>query len=73
MPPKTGIVPVVWRGSGPTRYGGGDRFWKETREYSAAEAHYFAKTLNKEPSGTRGLERTQVAAAGWPRYFMPGL
>ena len=59
-------MPVVWRGSGPTRFGGGDRFWHERREYSAAEAQYFAKALNKEP---RGLERTQVAAAGWPRHF----
>jgi hypothetical protein len=39
--------PVVWRGSGPKRYGGGDQFWHETREFSAAEAHYFAKALKR--------------------------
>ena len=68
MPPRraANVLDVVWRGTGPARYGGTDARWQHQIAYSAAEAHHFRTVLNKLP---RTPQRTQLALAGWPGVF----
>ena len=72
MPPRraANVLDVVWRGSGPTRYGGTDARWQRQIAYDAAEKHHFRTVLNKLP---RTPQRTQLALAGWPGVFTRAL
>jgi hypothetical protein len=49
MPPRraANVLDVVWRGTGPTRYGGTDARWQRQVAYDAAEKHHFRTVLNK--------------------------